>query len=193
MRTFSVPVGISNRHLHLSEEHMKQLFGENSILTIKKDLSQPGQFAAEETVTLIGPKGKLEGVRVLGPTRDETQVELAVTDAIKLGLNISARDSGNTEGTPGIDIAVGDKKVSLERGVIAAMRHIHASEDDALQYGIKDKDMVKVLFEGPRGGILHNVLVRVKSTYALDLHIDTDEANALGLKNGDTGTVIIED
>ncbi|AFV02487.1 Ethanolamine utilization protein PduL [Dehalobacter sp. UNSWDHB] len=193
MRTFSVPVGISNRHLHLSEEHINQLFGENSTLTKKKDLSQPGQFAAEETVTLIGPKGKLEGVRVLGPARDETQIELAVTDAIKMGLNISARDSGNTEGTPGIDISAGDKKVSLERGVIAAMRHIHASEDDALQYGIKDKDMVKVLFEGPRGGILHNVLVRVKSTYALDLHIDTDEANALGLKNGDTGTVIIED
>ncbi|RJE49053.1 MULTISPECIES: phosphate propanoyltransferase [unclassified Dehalobacter] len=193
MHTFLVPVGISNRHLHLSEEHISQLFGENSTLTKKKDLSQPGQFAAEETVTLIGPKGKLEGVRVLGPARDETQIELAVTDAIKLGLNISARDSGNTKGTPGIDIIAGDKKVSLEHGVIAAMRHIHASEDDALQYGIKDKDMVKVLFEGPRGGILHNVLVRVKSTYALDLHIDTDEANALGLKNGDTGTVIVED
>lgn len=193
MRTFMVPVGISNRHLHLSEAHIKELFGENATLTVKKDLSQPGQFAAEETVTLVGSKGTLPGIRVLGPARKETQIELSFTDAIKLGIGVEARESGSLEGTSGVDITSGDKKVHLEKGVIAAKRHIHASEDDARKYGLKDKDIVKVMFEGPRGGVLHNVIVRVSSTYAWDFHIDTDEANALGLKNGDIGTVIIAD
>ncbi|NLI90747.1 MAG: phosphate propanoyltransferase [Peptococcaceae bacterium] len=192
MRTFQVSVGVSNRHLHLSEKDIAALFGEGHGLTFKKDLSQPGQFACEETVTLIGPKGELAGVRVLGPARGESQVELSATDAVKLGIKAPVRDSGNLEDTPAIEVVSGDRKIKLERGVIVAMRHIHATEEDALRYGLKDNDLVKVRVEGPRGGEFHNVLVRVKKTYALDFHIDTDEANAFGLNNGDLVTVILE-
>ena len=192
MRTFQIPVGISNRHLHLSEKEIEQLFGSKG-LTRKKDLSQPGQFACEETVTLTGPKGSIEGVRILGPARKEVQVELAYTDAIKLGVGVSVRDSGNLEDTPGLQLTADGKSITLDRGVIAAMRHIHASLEDANQYGLKDKDVVKVLAEGSRGGVYHNVLVRVHAEYKLDFHIDTDEANAFGLKNGDIVTVILDD
>jgi len=193
MRTFQTPVGVSSRHLHLSEQHIAALFGEGYSLTKKKDLSQPGQFACEETATLIGPKGSIERVRVLGPSRSESQVELAFTDALKLGLDVPVRDSGNLDGTPGLEIQVGDKKITLERGAIAALRHLHLSEEQAAAYGLKDKDVVKVLVNGPRGGIFHNVLVRVSPNYTLDFHIDTDEANAFGIKTGDLATVIIED
>ncbi len=192
MRTFQIQVGVSNRHLHLSERDIKTLFGDKG-LTKKKDLSQPGQFACEETVTLVGPKGSLDGVRILGPARQESQVELALTDAIKLGIRVPVRDSGNHEDTPGVQISVGDRSVRLDRGVIIAMRHIHANEENAELYGLKDKDIAKVLVDGPRGGEYHNVLVRVNPSFALDFHIDTDEANAFGLNNGDIVTVIIED
>lgn len=192
MYTFQIPMGVSNRHLHLSERDIKLLFGEGKGLTPKKELSQPGQFACEETVTLIGPKGRLEGVRILGPAREESQVELALTDAIKLGIGTSVRDSGNLEDTAGIEISSGDNTIHLDRGVIVAMRHIHVGEEEAVQHGLKDNDRVKVLVDGPRGGIYHNVLVRVKSTFKLDFHIDTDEANAFGVKNGDLATVLIE-
>ncbi|MGI6450349.1 MAG: phosphate propanoyltransferase [Desulfitobacteriia bacterium] len=192
MRTFQVPVGVSNRHLHLSAEDIQALFGEGYTLKNKKDLSQPGQFACEETVTLVGPKGSIEGVRILGPARKESQVELALTDAFKLGIKIPVRDSGNLEDTPGIEIVNGERKISLKRGAIAAMRHLHMTEVQAQQYGLKDKDIVKVVFNGSRGGEFHNVLVRVNVNYALDFHIDTDEANAFGLGNGDTATVIID-
>jgi len=193
MRTFQITAGVSNRHLHLSEKDINVLFGEGHCLTNKKDLSQPGQFASEETVTLVGPKGKLEGVRILGPARDETQVELALTDAIKLGLKVEVRESGNIADTLGIIIKNGDNTVTLGRGAIAAARHIHASEEDAKKYGLKDKDAVKILFDGPRGGVFHNVVVRVKSSFAWDFHLDTDEANAFGIKNGDVCTVVVED
>lgn len=193
MSTFQVPAGVSNRHIHLSVNDIEALFGKGYNLTNKKDLSQPGQFACEETVTLIGPKGTIPGVRILGPARPETQVELAMTDAIKLGIKVPIRDSGNLDDTPGIEIANGDKKVSVNRGAIAAMRHIHATPEDAEKYGLKDKGFVKVVFNGPRGGEFHNVLVRVKSSFALDLHIDTDEANAFGISNGEMATVVVED
>ncbi|HHV63869.1 MAG TPA: phosphate propanoyltransferase [Peptococcaceae bacterium] len=190
MNTFQVPIGVSNRHLHLSLEDIEALFGEGYTLSKKKDLSQPGQFACEETVTIVGPKGSIGGVRILGPARKESQVELALTDAFKLGLQIPVRDSGNLENTPGIEIINGDRKISLKRGVIAAMRHIHLSVEDAQKYGLKDKDIVKVSVDSPRGGEFNNVLVRVSPNYALDFHIDTDEANAFGLRNGDIATVI---
>lgn len=192
MRTLQIKVGVSNRHLHLSKKDVELLFGEKG-LTKKKDLSQPGQFACEETVTLTGPKGSIENIRILGPAREESQIEMAFTDAIKLGLKLSVRDSGNLEDTPGIEISAGDRSIHLDRGVIIAMRHIHASEENAEHYGLKDKDMVKVLVDGPRGGVYHNVLVRVNRSYTLDFHIDTDEANAFGLKNGDMVTVLIEE
>ncbi|RNC29489.1 MAG: Phosphate propanoyltransferase [Candidatus Dichloromethanomonas elyunquensis] len=191
MRTFQVPVGVSNRHLHLSEKDIDTLFGHG--LTVKKDLSQPGQFACEETVTLTSPKGELPGVRVLGPARGESQIELALTDAVKLGIKAPVRDSGNLEDTPAVDIVSGDRKLHLDRGVIIAMRHIHATEEDAQKYGLKDNDLVKVKVDGPRGGEFHNVLVRVKKNSALDFHIDTDEANAFGLHNGDLVAVVVED
>lgn len=193
MRTFQISVGISNRHIHLSEKHISDLFGEGMGLTKKKDLSQPGQFASEQTVTLVGPKGSIAGVRILGPARKESQVELSLTDAIKLGLKVPVRDSGNIEDTPGVEIISGEKKIVLGRGVIAGMRHIHASEEDAKIYAIKDKEIVKVRIDGSRGGIFHNVLIRVDATYSLDFHIDTDEANAFGINNGDFATVILDE
>ncbi len=193
MRTFEVPVGVSNKHLHLSKKDINELFGEGHELTWKKDLTQPGQFACEETVTLIGPKGTLEKIRILGPARGETQIELALTDAIKLGIKVEASESGKLENSAGIGLKSGTKTLNLNSGAIAAARHIHASEEDAKKYGLKDKDIVKVAFNGPRGGVFNNVVVRVNSAYAWDLHIDTDEANAFDIKNGEIATVIIED
>ena len=193
MRTFQTPIGVSCRHIHLSEEHIEALFGEGYRLTKKKDLSQPGQYACEETVTLVGPKGDIPQVRILGPARSESQVELAFTDAFKLGLQTPVRDSGNLEESPGLEVQVGNKKITLDRGAIVALRHLHLSEEQAATYGLKDKDIVKVLVDGCRGGVFHNVLVRVKPNYTLDFHIDTDEANAFGAKTGDWATVIIED
>lgn len=193
MRTFQVTVGISNRHLHLSQNDIEALFGAGYELTVKKDLSQPGQFASEETVALVGPKGTISGVRILGPAREFSQVELSLTDAIKLGLKIPVRDSGNIEGTPGLKVMVGERSIELDKGAIVAMRHIHATLEDAEKYGLRDNSLVKVRVDGPRGGEFHNVLVRVKQTYALDFHIDTDEANAFALKNGDLVTVILDD
>lgn len=193
MLTFQVNVGISNRHLHLSEKDLSDLFGEGHSLTVKKSLSQPGQFASEETVTLIGPKGSIPGVRVLGPTRSESQIELALTDAVKLGVKPPVHDSGNLEDTPGIELANGERKIRLDRGVIVAMRHLHATEEDARKYGFQDNDFVKVRVDGPRGGEFHQVLARVNKNYALDFHVDTDEANAFGLNNGDLVTVVVGD
>lgn len=184
MVTFKVPVGISNRHIHLSQEHIDVLFGVGHTLTKTKDLSQPGQFACEETVTIIGPKGTMSGVRVLGPARKESQVELSATDTFKVGVKPPARDSGKLDGTPGIVIEGPKGRVQLDRGVILAARHIHMTPDDAERYSLKDGDHVRVLVPGVRGGVFEYVLVRVNANYALDMHIDTDEGNAFSLVNG---------
>ncbi|MDP4159102.1 MAG: phosphate propanoyltransferase [Bacillota bacterium] len=184
MEILKVPVGISNRHIHLSQEHIDALFGMGYSLTKMKDLSQHGQYACEETVTLIGPKGTIPGVRILGPARKASQVELARTDTYKLGVNPPVRDSGNLEGTPGIDIEGPKGLVHLEQGVIIATRHLHMSSEDAWKYSLKDGEYLRAIVPGPRGGVFGNVLVRVNPNYALDLHIDTDEANAFGLVNG---------
>jgi putative phosphotransacetylase len=192
MSEFEVNVGVSNRHLHLSQEHLEALFGKGYQLTKTKDLSQPGQFACAELVTLIGPKSIMPKVRVLGPIRGETQVELSLTDAVKLGVTAAIRDSGHLEGTEGITLAVGEERVELSHGVIAAQRHIHATPADAQKYGLRDKQIVKVKLEGLRGGVLDGVLVRVRDDFALDMHIDTDEANGMGAKNGDRASVIVE-
>lgn len=191
MSTFQVPVGISNKHLHLSQSDIQALIGEQG-LTKKKDLSQPGEYAAEETVTLIGPKGRIEGVRILGPARARTQVELAFTDTVKLGLKAPVRESGNIDGTPGLIIEYNGKQITIDCGAIVAMRHIHMTEEDAARFNVNDNGYVKVQVDGPRGGIFDHVLIRVKPSYALDFHIDTDEANAFGLKNGDSVTVITD-
>ncbi|HBW37432.1 phosphate propanoyltransferase [Desulfosporosinus sp. BICA1-9] len=184
MGIFKAPVGISNRHIHLSEEHIEALFGAGYTLTKTKDLSQPGQFACEETITLIGPKGSITGVRVLGPARKVSQVELTETDRFKIGVKPPVRDSGKLEGTPGIEVEGPKGRIHLDQGVIIAARHIHMTPEDATKYSVKDGDHVSVAIPGPRGGILERVLVRVSPDYALDLHLDTDEGNAFGLVNG---------
>ncbi len=191
MYDFKVPVGISSRHVHLSEEHIDILFGEGHKLTPIKDLSQPGQFACEETVTLIGPKGAIEKVRILGPARKATQVELSATDSFKLGVKPPVRDSGDLNGSPGLELVGPAGRLQLREGAIIAARHIHMPPEHAKKYGLKDGDNVIVHVKGFRAGILEKVLVRVSSSYALDMHVDTDEGNAFGLRNGDMVEVIV--
>lgn len=184
METFKVPVGISNRHIHLSHDHIEALFGEGYSLTKMKDLSQPGQFASEETVTLIGPKGAIAGVRVLGPARKASQVELTATDTFKLGVKPPVRDSGKIEETPGIDVEGPKGRIHMNKGVIIAARHLHMSPQDAEKCKLEDGQYIRAIVPGSRGGILDQVLVRVSPDYALDLHVDTDEGNAFSLVNG---------
>ncbi|MDK2821377.1 MAG: putative phosphotransacetylase [Clostridia bacterium] len=185
-----VPVGVSGRHVHLSKEHLNILFGNDYELTPIKDLGQPGQYAAKETVTIIGPKGILEKVRIIGPTRSASQVELSKTDCFKVGVNPPVRDSGVHEGSPGCILVGPEGVVKLEKGVIIASRHIHMLPEDAEKYGLKDKDMVKVKVDNERGLVFENVLVRVSTTSGLEFHIDTDEANACLLKTNDSVKVL---
>jgi putative phosphotransacetylase len=180
-----IPIGVSNRHIHLSREHLTQLFGEGVELTVLKELSQPGQFAANETVTVEGPKGKIENVRILGPARSMTQLEISKTDSFKLGVNPAVRLSGDIEGTPGIAIHGPKGTITVDKGVIIAKRHIHMTPDDAEKFGVKDGQVVKVKTSGERALMFDEVVVRVNENFALDMHIDTDEANAAGLKTGD--------
>ncbi len=185
----AIPVGISNRHIHLSASHLETLFGTGYALTHDKDLKQVGEFAAKETVTLVGPKGVIRAVRVLGPVRSFTQIELSRTDGFSLGIVPPVRDSGDIEGSAGIVVVGPAGAVTLKQGVICAARHIHMEEADAEKLGAADKDRVTVEFGGIRGGTFHNVLVRTGADFRLEFHIDTDEANAVGLKNGDTVTL----
>lgn len=190
---FQCTVGLSNKHVHLSQEHIDILYGEGHQLTPMKDLSQPGQFACEEKVDLVGPKRTIEGVRILGPARKESQVEISMSDGFTLGLkNVPVRDSGKLDGTPGVKLVGPKGEVELGKGVIVAARHIHMHTSDAEKYGLKDKDIVKVKVNGPRGLTFENVLIRVHETYALDMHLDVEEGNAAGLQNGDAVEVIIE-
>jgi len=185
-----INVGVSNRHIHLSIKDKEILFGKDYKLTYIKSLSQKGQFAAKETVTIVGTKGSIEGVRILGPERKETQVEISRTDMYKLGVNASVRDSGDLDGTPGIVIIGPKGMVSTKKGVICAKRHIHMSPEDAERFALKDKDEVIVRAKGERGIVFENVLIRVHDTFVLDFHIDTDEANAAGLSNNDAVYIV---
>jgi putative phosphotransacetylase len=176
-----IPVGISARHVHLTREHLNILFGEGYELKKKKEL-MGGQFAAEECVTIVGGKlSAIEKVRVLGPLRGKTQVEISKTDAIKLGVDAPVRESGKIEGSAGIAIIGPRGSVTLIQGCIVASRHIHMSPGDAALYNVKDNDRVSIELKGERGGILDNVQIRIDKTYTLEMHIDTDEANALGI------------
>ncbi len=188
----SVPIGVSNRHIHLDRADMDALFGQGSELTFKKELGQPGQFASEETVTLHGPKGELSRVRVLGPLRSESQMEISVTDGFALGVRPPIRESGKIAGTPGLTIIGPKGTIQKDIGTIAALRHIHLDPETAQRMGVKDKQMVKVEIRGLRGGILHNVLIRVSEQFAPEMHIDVDEANAMGVKNGDRAYIIVD-
>lgn len=188
-KTFIVET--SARHVHLSEADFKVLFGENATLTKKKDLSQPGQYACEERVIVKGTKKDLPGVSILGPFRKESQVELSATDARSIGLGIAVRESGVLDGTPGCTLVGPVGEVVLEKGVIVAKRHIHATVADAKELGVVDKEIVSVKINTPeRSLIFGDVVVRVNDTYALAMHIDTDESNAAGMVPGVMGEIV---
>ena len=172
---YKVEIGISNKHLHLCKEDVEKLFGEGHELTPTKDLVQPGQFACEEKVDIVGPKKTLAGVRVLGPERPETQVELAMTDARTIGISAPIRESGKLEGTPGCKLVGPCGEVELEKGVIVALRHVHLSPEQAEEAGVKDKDIVKLKIEGERALVFDNVLVRSGDAHFREAHLDTDE------------------
>lgn len=173
-----IPVGISARHVHVNREDLDTLYGPGYQLTLRKELSQPGQFAAEETVDLVTEKGTLKKVRILGPERKKTQVEISLTDSLKLGLKPPVRDSGDLKDSPGLTLVGPKGSVQLTEGTIAACRHIHMTPVDAAEYGVKDKEIVKVQCGGPRGLIFDNVLIRVHDSFKLEMHVDTDESNA---------------
>jgi acetate kinase len=180
-----IPIGVSAHHVHLSQEHVEQLFGQGHELTPKAPLAQPGQFAAEERVRLIGPRGTIDRVRVLGPARDETQIEISRTEGYVLGINAPIRMSGDLTGTPGLNLEGPEGRVEINEGVIYAHRHIHMRPTDARRFGLQDRDVVRVRVEGDRELIFGDVVVRVSPQYALEFHLDTDEANAAELNSGD--------
>lgn len=184
-----IPIGISARHVHLSREHVDILFGKGYQLHKKKEL-MGGQFAAEECVTLVGTKLRaIENVRILGPERKASQVEVARTDAIRLGLNPPIRESGNIAGSAPIALVGPAGVIYLKEGCIIAKRHIHMAPADAQKFGVKDGDIVKVRFANGRGGIFEEVQIRVDESFTLEMHIDTDEANGLGVGK-DMGVLI---
>lgn len=178
-----IPVGISNRHIHLSQGDLNCLFGEGYQLTKLKDLSQPGQYACEETLTICGPKGAIERVRILGPVRNETQVEILKGDSFKLGLAPKVKMSGDLSGTPGITLIGPKGSVQLQRGVIVAQRHIHMTSNDAKRLRVKDGDIVSIEVCGLRGGIYNNVVIRANDNSTLECHIDIEEANAMDINS----------
>lgn len=186
-----IPIAISARHVHLNRASMDVLFGKDSELTVYREISQPAQYAAEQKVTLIGPRGTIEDVRVLGPLRGKTQVEVSRTDEFKLGVDAPIRDSGHTEGSAPITLVGPNGRMDLTEGLICARRHIHMSLDDAAAYGVKDKDEVEVaIVGGPRDLTFGDVLVRVSKNYVLEMHIDTDEGNAAELSRGAEGDLV---
>jgi len=188
--TKMVPVGVSARHIHLSPDHIEILFGAGYELTSFRDLSQPGQYAANEMVSIVGPKGRFDKVRILGPARGATQIEISRTDAFALGINPPVRESGHIEGTSGLKVIGPQGEVELEQGVIVAARHIHFHTADAEKWGIADKQLLRVKLNGERPLIFENVIARVSEQYALDMHIDTDEGNAAGVKTGDKAEIL---
>lgn len=183
-KELKVPIGVSARHIHITREHLDILFGQGYELNKKNDL-MGGQFAAEEVITIVGSKlSTIEKVRILGPLRSKTQIEISKTDAVKLGLNVPVRESGNIENSQPITIVGPRGSITLKEGCIAAKRHIHMSPEDAELFNVKDGDIVSVKVSGERGGILDNVQIRVDKTFSLEMHIDTDEANGFGIKCG---------
>ena len=168
---YEVKIGLSNKHLHLSKEHIEILFGKGHELTPTKPLVQPGQFACEEKVDIVGPKNTLKGIRVLGPARPETQVELAMTDARTIGIKAPVRESGKLEGTPGCKIVGPCGEIEIDHGV---------NDEQAAEAGVKDGEFVSIKIEGERGLIFENVLVRAGAKHEREVHLDTDEGNAAG-------------
>ncbi len=190
-RDLSIDIAISGRHVHLDRATMNLLFGEDSELEVYKTISQPGQFAAVQKVNLVGPRSRIDGVRVLGPLRSKNQIEVSRTDEYKLGVDAPIRDSGKVEGSAPIILEGPKGRVALTEGLICARRHIHMTPEDAQQFGVENGDEVEVAVTGgPRDLTFGDVLVRVKSSYLLEMHIDTDEANAAELSAGDEGDLV---
>ena len=188
----SIPVGISNRHIHLSREDLDTLFGKGYKLTPIKDLSQPGQYACKEQLTIIGPSMRpIEGVRVLGPIRKQSQVEISVTDSFVLKVKPPVRESGSLAGSAPITIIGPKGIVTLSEGCIIANRHIHMAPADAARFGVKDGDYIDVdAMTGTKRTRWFDVQVRVSDKFCLEMHVDTDDANAVGFKNGSRVTVV---
>jgi len=186
-----VLIETSARHVHVSEADLKVLFGENAQLTFKKALSQPGQFACEERVTIVGPKKSIPNVSILGPARNATQVELSATDARSIGVDIAIRESGDLKGTPGCKIVGPCGEIELTEGVIVAKRHIHITPEDAVELNLSDKEIVSVkVVNEYRSIIFGDVVVRVRSDFSKAMHIDTDESNAGSIAPGTIGEII---
>jgi acetate kinase len=181
VRSRPIPVGVSVRHVHLSRADCDALFGPGYELQKKRDVTQPGQYVTRETVDLVGPKGAVERVAIIVPLRNETQVEIARTDAFALGVDPPLRESGKLDGTPGITLRGPKGSIAISKGVILAHRHVHMSVEEARDFGVKDKEVISVRIEGDREMTMGDVIVRVSSDYRLDMHVDTDEANAAGL------------
>lgn len=188
-----VPIAVSARHAHLSSSTVRKLFGEGYELRVRKWLSQLGQFSAEETVTLIGPRGRLDHVRLMGPPRERDQVELSRTDECNLGIDAPLRVSGDLTQTPGLQVAGPIGSVTLQSGVITARRHIHMNPTEAQQLGLQDGQTVSVkLDSNGRDAIFGDVMVRVAPDFRLELHLDTDEANAAGVANGEYAEIVAD-
>jgi acetate kinase len=186
-----IPIAISARHVHLSHATIDQLFGVGYKLRVLAPLVQPGQFATDDTVSLVGPHGRLAHVRVLGPPRAADQIEVSRSDEFALGLDAPVRISGDLFGTPGITIEGPAGSVQLKRGTICALRHIHMSPSDAVRLGVQDRDTVEVAVRnGERDTVFGDVVVRVSPNYRLELHLDTDEGNAAGVRPGDTALLL---
>lgn len=189
-----IPVGVSPRHVHLTKEDFHNLFGPEAALERTRDLTQKGQFASGQLLTLATPVGRFENVRVLGPFREASQVELARTDSVRLGLDPPVRDSGDLEDSPGSTLIGPAGRVELSRGVILAQRHVHMTPKDARDYDVVDKELVFMALaapvppdvrSSPRTVVFGDVLIRVHENFRLDFHLDTDEANASGARTGD--------
>lgn len=187
---YYVPAAVSNRHIHLSQDALDALFGKGYTLKQFKPLSQPNQFACEEKLTFIGPKNKLDGIRILGPVRSATQVEFSLTDAFCLGIQPVVRMSGDLKDTPGGKLIGPNGEYTLTSGVIISQCHLHASKEEAAWYGLKDGDSICVRKRGLRTVVFENVLVRAGDTHSLELHLDTDEANAALINNNDLLEVV---
>lgn len=185
-----VPIGISARHTHLTKEHLEILFGSEYSLKVLKELSQPGEFASEETISIKGPRGIIDRVRILGPIRKYTQVEVSKTDAHKLGLNPPVRESGDIESSSPVTLIGPNGHVELKEGCIIASRHIHITPNDIKRLGLENISKVSVLVEGVKGGIMHNVTLKISKNYEFELHLDVDDGNAHLINHGDFGTII---
>jgi putative phosphotransacetylase len=187
-----VPVGVSNRHAHITKEHFEALFGQGAGLTKFRDLSQPGQFASNEKIDIVGAKGSIRGVRLLGPFRPKTQIEVSWTEAVTLGVKPPVRESGDLGGSAALKLVGPQGSVQVHEGLILARRHLHCTPGDAAAIGLSNGEAVRVRVgrDGGRGTVFEDTVVRVSDKFSLELHLDTDEANAAGVKTGDLAHIV---